>query len=83
MSGDRRPDPADPTAERTAESSTQTASGLSGGRAGTDQARERDDGTAKVIPRRGEDERGTPRRAGEGDEDPVMPDDDPSLGTKI
>ena len=40
---DRRANPSDPTAERTAESSTQTATGPSGGRPGIEQARRNDD----------------------------------------
>ena len=40
---DRRANPSDPTAERTSESSTQTATGLSGGRPGMEQARRNDD----------------------------------------
>ena len=79
---DRRPNPADPTAERTSEQSTPTASGLSGGRPGMEQAR-RDEDMDDPISRGPEDDRATPRRDDEGEQDPVMPTDDASLGTKI
>jgi hypothetical protein len=79
---DRRPNPADPSAERTSETSTPSASGLGGGRAGMEQAR-RDDDHDELIPRHGEDDRATPRRHDEPDADPVMPTEDSSLGTKI
>lgn len=80
---DRRPNPADPTAERTAESSTQTASGLTGGRSGMEKGR-RSDNKDDVIPREGEDPHTTPRQYDDADtDDPVMPTDDASLGTKI
>jgi hypothetical protein len=70
----------DPTAERTAEQSTQTAGGLSGGR--TDGARpdpERDD----AINRNVEERYRTPRKYEEGENDPAMPADDSTLNTKI
>ena len=78
---DRRPNPADPTAERTSEQSTPSASGLTGGRPDREQGR-RDDGD-ELIPREGEDTRVDGDRGAETDRDPVMPDDDTSLGTKI
>jgi hypothetical protein len=79
---DRRANPADPTAERTSEQSTPSASGLTGGRPGVDQARRNDDND-DLTPRGAEDDRATPPRHDEGDIDPVMPTDDSSLGTKI
>lgn len=79
---ERRPNPADPTAERTAESSTHTASGLSSGRPDMEQAHRNDDND-DLIPREGEDARASVRRDEGTDEDPVMPTDDASLGTKI
>jgi hypothetical protein len=79
---DRRPNPADPTAERTSEQSTPTASGLTGGRPGPEQARRNDDND-DLIGRTGEDDRATPRGDDESERDPVMPSDDSRLGTKI
>ena len=52
-----------PTEERTADQSTQSASGLSAERPG------------EVAPRKYDEDQNTP--------DPVMPDDDSSLNTKI
>ena len=80
---DRRPNPADPSAERTAETSTQTASGLTSGRPKTERGRQ-DDEKDDVLPREGEDPRTTPRRYDDANtDDAVMPTDDASLGTKI
>ena len=79
---DRRPNPADPTAERTSEQSTPTASGLTGGRTDPEQPRRNDDND-ELKPRGGEDARATPRGHDAADDDPVMPTDDASLGTKI
>jgi hypothetical protein len=57
---DRRPNPSDPTAERTSEQSTPSASGLGGGRSGVEQPRGgRDD---ELAPRGDED----PRASGRG-----------------
>ena len=80
---DRRSNPADPTAERTSEMSTPTASGLTGGRPGQEQARRNDDND-DLLPRPGDDARTAPPRRNktEGD-DAVLPTDDASLGTKI
>jgi hypothetical protein len=75
MNRDRRSSSNDPTAERTAAQSTQSASGIAQDRQGTDD--------------RGEPGRGaldTPRRYDqpiEEDDDPVMPSDDSTLNTKI
>lgn len=80
---DRRPNPADPTAERTSEQSTQSASGLGGGRPDVEQPRRTEDTDEEVIGREGEDDRATPRRDDEAERDPVMPTDDSSMGTKI
>ena len=83
---DRRPNPSDPTAERTSEQSTPSASGLGGGRADAgpdmEQPRRNDEG-GDLIGREGEDERTAPSRYDESERDPVMPTDDSSLGTKI
>ena len=79
---DRRANPADPTAERTSEQPTPTASGLTGGRPGMEQARRNDD-QDDLIGREGEDDRATPRRDSGSADDAVMPTDDASLGTKI
>jgi hypothetical protein len=79
---DRRANPADPTAERTSEQPTPGNSGLSGGRPGTEQPRRNDDDD-DLTGRGAEDDRATPRRRDSGDMDPVMPNDDSSLGTKI
>lgn len=76
---DRRTNPSDPTAERTSEQSTPSASGLTGGR--PEDVR-RTDETDDLTPRGAEDDRATPRQR-DSDEDTVMPTDDSSLGTKI
>ena len=76
MNRDRRSSSNDPTAESTSDQSTQSASGLSAGRSRPDT---RDDA---VDPRPLD----TPRRYDqpiEDDDDPVMPSDDATLGTKI
>jgi hypothetical protein len=73
---DRRPNPSDPTAERTSEQFTP-----SGGGPDMEQGRRRDGD--ELVPREGEASRATDRRADEADRDPVMPDDDTGLGTKI
>ena len=75
MNRDNRSSSHDPTAEREADQSTQSAGGLSGGRPGPESGE---------IVSRGRLE--TPRRYDqpiEEDEDPVMPGDDPTLNTKI
>ena len=71
----------DPTAERTAEQSTQTAGGLGGGRTdATDSPdRERDD----LMNRNVEERYRTPRKYEEGETDPALPADDATLNTKI
>jgi hypothetical protein len=55
----RRNNPADPTAERAADQSTQSASGISGDRNRPDAGRGRD---TDLIPRQGEDRHETPRQ---------------------
>lgn len=75
----RRQNQSDPTAERTAEQSTQTASGLSGGRR-PDGGPEHDE---DAINRNVEERYETPRKYEEGDTDPTMPSDDSTLNTKI
>lgn len=85
----------DPTAERTTDGSTETASGLTTGRSGPDASTPAPDregpGVERnrtvdetAIRRRPEGRDTTPRRYEQpAEEDPVMPTDDPSLGTKI
>jgi hypothetical protein len=75
-----------PADEREADTSTQSATGRTAGKSapdgpGVERSRARDDDEiANRIPPRHE----TPRRYDErSGEDPVMPADDPSLGTKI
>lgn len=75
----RRNKPGDPTAEHTADQSTQSNSGLTGGRPASD---ERDKGDEELIARRRASREAAPRRY-EVDEDPVMPVDDATLKTKI
>ena len=73
--------PADPTAERTSEMSTQTGSGLSGGKpVPSDESAP--DAIEDPI-RRTSDERDDTPRGYDRTDDPVMPADDPELGTKI
>lgn len=86
----------DPTAERTADQSAETASGLTTGRPGPDTTPLAPDDAGgpgvernrtvdeTAVRRRPEGRDGTPRRYDQpADEDPVMPTDDASLGTKI
>ena len=79
----RPTNPADPTAERTAEQSTQTAGGLSGGRERS-QLPEQDDKREdeEIIPRSRE-ERGTTARRYEHADDKALPSDDPTYRTEI
>ena len=65
----RRTNPSDPTAERTAEQSTQTASGL------TD--------AEDVVDRESEERYRTPRKYEEEHEDAALPADDATLKTNI
>ena len=81
MNRDRRSTLDDPTAERAADQSTQSASGLSAGREGPGVERNR---TTDDVVNRADLE--TPRRYEqplEDDDDPVMPADDSTLNTKI
>jgi hypothetical protein len=87
MSGERRTPPHDPTAERTAEQTTQGAGGLhksvGANRPGSlsetgrdaDDTAYRNDGDLYETPRRYDSE--------DNDKDPVMPSDGSTLGTKI
>ena len=80
MNRDRRSSSNDPTAERAADQSTQSASGLSSGADDTnEQRRDRlDESTRGALE--------TPRRYDqpiEDDDDPVMPSDDATVNTKI
>ena len=86
----RRNKPADPTAERTADQSTQSASGLSAGRPAPGD-KGRDGGDADVMARR-RAAKETPRRYdteadadadAEDTQDPALPADDATLKTKI
>ena len=78
---ERRTPVSQPTAERTADQSTPSASGLTAGRPGVRPERQFDD-DRDVVARidRGQSE--TPRRY-EENEDDVMPSDDSALNTKI
>jgi hypothetical protein len=83
MSRHPRSNTDDPTAERTADSSTQTASGLGTPRPGpgVERNRQPDD---DPVRRTGEERDTTPRRYEQTtDDDPVMPAEDSSLNTKI
>ena len=94
----RRPNPSDPTAERTEGQSTQTAGGLGGGRAPapvrprsgrgepdrtTEQAHDVHEGEDELIPRNGEDRRDTPRRYEDDTNEAALPADDATVKTKI
>lgn len=67
----RPTNPSDPTAERTADQSTQTSGGLGGGR----EAEE-------IIPRTREERDRTPRQY-EHEDDKALPSDDPTYRTEI
>jgi hypothetical protein len=82
MSRHERSKTDDPTAERTADQSTQTASGVGAERngPGVERNRQVDD----ILARTPDEHATTPRRYDQRTEDdPVMPSEDPSLGTKI
>jgi hypothetical protein len=88
MSGHERRAPiSQPTAERTSDQSTPSASGLTAERPGPGPERQYDD---DVVPRTPEGHQ-TPRNydraekfeQGDNTDDPVMPSDDSSLNTKI
>ena len=73
----------DPTAENTADTSTQSATGLTppAGAEGQERNRASQD---DLVRRTSEERDYTPRRYEQpADEDPVMPSDDSSLNTKI
>jgi hypothetical protein len=74
MSSQRGTNPFEPTDQRTSDQSTQTASGLSGGRGDAEDvvARER---------RRGDED--PPRQYDEDADDPALPSNDATLNTKI
>jgi len=79
MNRDNRSSSNDPTAQPTADQSTQSASGLSSGRRDRRDSRDNDE----VVNREGLE---TPRRYEQplgDDEDPVMPADDATVNTKI
>jgi hypothetical protein len=67
----RPTNPSDPTAERTADQSTQTSGGLGGGRE-----------DEEIIPRTREERDSTPRQY-EHEEDKALPSDDPTYRTEI
>jgi hypothetical protein len=75
MSSQRGTNPFDPTDQRTADQSTQTASGPGGG---TDRREE--DAVARERP---SGSQVTPRRYDRDTEDPALPADDATLNTKI
>lgn len=80
MNRDNRSSSQDPTAELASDQSTQSASGLSAGRTGSERSR---DESGEAVNR---DSLETPRRYDqpiEDDDDPVMPSDDTTLNTKI
>jgi hypothetical protein len=77
----RRAPIAQPTAERTADQSTPSASGLTAGRPGVNPERQYDD-DEDVVARTDQGQADTPRKY-EQDDDEVMPSDDSSLNTKI
>lgn len=82
MTRDRRSRLDDPTAERTADQSTQKEGGLGipPDRPGAEGYRETED----LVPRTPEEHDTTPRRYEQRTEDdPVMPPDGPSLRTEI
>ena len=77
----RRQNQSDPTAERTAEQSTQTAAGLGGGRSGSEGGPKRE--TEDLLNRNTDERYDTPRRYEEGENDSALPADDPTLNPKI
>jgi hypothetical protein len=77
----RRAPIAQPTAERTADQSTQSASGLTADRPGVNPERQYDD-DEDVVARTDFGQADTPRKY-EQDDDEVMPSDDSPLNTKI
>jgi len=76
MNRDNRSSSNDPTAERTSDQSTQSASGLSAGRNRPDSDRDAVNQQPLETPRRYD-------QPIEDDDDPVMPFDDTTLNTKI
>lgn len=82
MTADKRRAPlAQPTAERTADQSTPSASGLTADRPGVNPERQYDD-DQDVVPRTDYGQAVTPRKY-EQDDEKVVPSDDTSLNTKI
>lgn len=77
----RRNKPADPTAEGTSDQSTQTASGLPGGK--PERSQEDTRPLEAPIARTRAERHTTPRRYEHEADDDVMPADDSSLNTKI
>ena len=77
---ERRTPVSQPTAERTADQSTQSASGLTAERPGVTPERQSEDDRDVVVRTQRPDER-TPRNYDSDDD--VMPSDDSSLNTKI
>jgi hypothetical protein len=77
----RRAPIAQPTAERTADQSTPSASGLTADRPGVNPERQYDD-DEDVVARTDHGRADTPRKY-EQEEDEVMPSDDSALNTKI
>ena len=87
MTGGRKPGPHDPTAQRTADQSTQTAGGLHQGiegvRPGPGPEVPREAEAEDVLNRNEEGLYETPRRYEEDDRDPALPADDATLKTNI
>lgn len=77
----RRQNQSDPTAQRTAEQSTQSASGLTGGKSRPQGASERD--ADDLLNRDSEERYDTPRRYEEADTEPATPAEDETPNPKI
>jgi hypothetical protein len=78
----RRAPIAQPSAERTADQSTPSASGLTAERPGVDPERQYDD-DQDVVARTEHGQADTPRKYEQHEDDEVLPPDDASLNTKI
>lgn len=84
----RRAPIAQPTAERTADQSTPSASGLTAERPGVEPERQYEperqhEDDRDVVARTEHGQAETPRKYEQPDDDEVMPSDDASLNTKI
>jgi hypothetical protein len=73
-----------PADERTADQSTQSASGLSGGKPERERVRDRDQEDDDLIARNQKERHATPRRYDEdASDDAAMPANDATMKTKI